>query len=89
MCVLSSWWAEGVILCLYADDILIFGTNINLINEVKSFCQRFFYMKEMIGADANLNINLIKGLFGLVVSRGKVLVSCNKSCCELCAAEKL
>ena len=73
---------------LYADDILIFGTNIN-INEVKSFCQRFFYMKEMRWADANLNINLIKGLFGLVVSCGKVLMSCNKSCCELCAVKKL
>jgi hypothetical protein len=53
------------------------------------FVKDFFYMKEMRGVDVNLNINLIKGLFGLVVSRGKVLVSCNKSCCELCAAEKL
>ena len=31
---------ESVILCLYVDDILIFGTNIDAINEVKSFCQR-------------------------------------------------
>ena len=28
---------EGVILCLYVDDILIFGMNIDVINEVKSF----------------------------------------------------
>jgi hypothetical protein len=27
---------EGVILCLYVDDILIFGTNIKVIHEVKS-----------------------------------------------------
>ena len=27
----------GVILCLYVDDILIFGTNIEVINDVKSF----------------------------------------------------
>jgi hypothetical protein len=26
---------EGVVLCLYIDDILIFGTNINVINDVK------------------------------------------------------
>jgi hypothetical protein len=28
---------EGVILCLYVDDILIFGTNMKVIHEVKSF----------------------------------------------------
>jgi hypothetical protein len=28
---------KGVILCLYVDDILIFGTSIDMINNVKSF----------------------------------------------------
>jgi hypothetical protein len=28
---------EGVILCLYVDDIVIFGTNTNVIKEVKYF----------------------------------------------------
>ncbi|WVZ87018.1 hypothetical protein U9M48_033720 [Paspalum notatum var. saurae] len=28
---------KGIILCLYVDDILIFGTDIDVINEVKSF----------------------------------------------------
>jgi hypothetical protein len=28
---------QGVILCLYVDDILIFGTSLNVINEVKIF----------------------------------------------------
>jgi hypothetical protein len=32
---------EGVILCLYVDDILIFGTNINSINDVESFVPTF------------------------------------------------
>ena len=27
--------AEGVILCLYVDDIMIFGTSLNVIKEVK------------------------------------------------------
>ena len=36
----------GVILCLYADDILIFGTNIDVINEVKSFLSNSFDMKD-------------------------------------------
>jgi hypothetical protein len=34
---------KGVILCLYADDILIFGTSIDVINDVKSF-----YLKILI-----------------------------------------
>src|SRR6185312_15844496 len=29
--------AEGVMLCLYVDDILIFGTSLNVIKEVKEF----------------------------------------------------
>jgi hypothetical protein len=32
--------SQSVILCLYVDDILIFGTNIDIINEIKFFCQR-------------------------------------------------
>jgi hypothetical protein len=33
---------QGVILCLYVDDILIFGTSLDVINEVKTFlCRRF------------------------------------------------
>jgi hypothetical protein len=32
--------SKGVILCLYLDDILIFGTNIVVINDVKSFYLR-------------------------------------------------
>jgi hypothetical protein len=31
---------RGVIMCLYADDILIFGTDIDIIKEVKSFCSK-------------------------------------------------
>jgi hypothetical protein len=35
---------EGVILCLYLDDILNFGTNPDVINEVKSYMSRNFDM---------------------------------------------
>jgi hypothetical protein len=42
---------EGVILCLYVDDILIFGTSLELIKEVKDLGE----------ADVILNIKLIKG----------------------------
>ena len=38
---------EGVILCLYVDDILIFGTNLNVVKEVKDFLSRCFEMKDL------------------------------------------
>ena len=78
-CVYYCHGGVKELLCLYLDDILIFGTNIDLINEIKSFLSKFFYMKDMRGIDVNLNINLIKGLFGLVMSYRKVDVSCDKS----------
>ncbi|WVZ83655.1 hypothetical protein U9M48_030782 [Paspalum notatum var. saurae] len=51
---------KGVILCLYVDDILIFGTDIGVINEVKSFLSTKFDMKDLGEADVILNIKLIK-----------------------------
>ena len=48
-------------MCLYVDDILIFGTNIDVINEVKSFLSKSFDMKDLGEADVILNIKLIKG----------------------------
>src|SRR6266498_582322 len=67
MCILSSWWGEGVILCLYVDDILIFGTNIDVINEVKSFLSKSFDMKDLGEADVILNIKLIKDKSGITL----------------------
>jgi hypothetical protein len=52
---------EGVILCLYVDDILIFGTNLNVIEEVKDFLSKNFDMKDLGEADVILNIKLLKG----------------------------
>ena len=59
---------EGVILCLYVDDILIFGTNMKVINEVKSFLSKSFDMKDLDEADVILNIKLIKDETGITLS---------------------
>jgi hypothetical protein len=61
VCVLPSWWGQRVILCLYVDDILIFRTSLNVINEVKTFLCQSFDMKDMGDDDVILNIKLIKG----------------------------
>src|SRR4051812_33291065 len=60
MCVPSPWWGEGVILCLYVDDRLIFGTNLNTIKEVKDFLSRSFEMKDLGVADVILDIKLLR-----------------------------
>jgi hypothetical protein len=46
---------EGVILCLYVDDILIFGTSLNVIKEVKEFLSQSFEMKDLGEADVIIN----------------------------------
>lgn len=51
---------EGVILCVYVDDILIFGTKLDLIKEVKDFLSRYFEMKDQGVADVILNIKLLR-----------------------------
>jgi hypothetical protein len=51
---------EGVILCLYIDDILIFGTNLDVIKEVKYFLSCCFEIKDLGVADVILNIKLLK-----------------------------
>ena len=38
---------EGVILCLYVDDILIFGSSLKVIEEVKEFLSKNFEMKDL------------------------------------------
>jgi hypothetical protein len=45
---------EGVILCLYVDDILIFGNIENVIKEVKVFLSNDFEMKDLGVADVIL-----------------------------------
>jgi hypothetical protein len=56
MCVLLLWWGEGVILCLYVDYILIFGTSLYVTEEVKDFLSKSFDMKDLGVADVILNI---------------------------------
>ena len=50
---------EGVILCLYVDDILIFGSSLKVIEEVNEFLSKNFEMKDLGEADVILNIKLL------------------------------
>jgi hypothetical protein len=60
---------ECVILCLYVDNILIFGTHMKVIHEVKSFLSKSFDMKDLGQADVILNIKLNKNESGITLSQ--------------------
>ncbi|GAA0143845.1 hypothetical protein LIER_35818 [Lithospermum erythrorhizon] len=45
---------KEVDICLYVDDMLIFGTNLQQVEETKSFLSIKFSMKDMGMADVNL-----------------------------------
>ncbi|PWA94304.1 retrotransposon protein [Artemisia annua] len=47
---------KGVIICLYVDDMLIFGTNQNQVDLTKEFLSSRFSMKDMGEADVILGI---------------------------------
>jgi hypothetical protein len=51
---------ESVMLCLYVDDILIFGSNLNVIEKVKNLLSSNFEMKDLGEADVILNIKLVR-----------------------------
>jgi hypothetical protein len=50
----------GVIVCLYVDDMLILGTNIDVVNDTKQFLSSKFDMKDLGEADLILGIKLTK-----------------------------
>jgi hypothetical protein len=51
---------EGVILCLYIDDILILGTSLDVIKETKDFMSNNFEIKDLGEANVILNIKLLR-----------------------------
>jgi hypothetical protein len=60
---------QGVILYLYIDDIMIFGTSLDVINEIKIFLCQSFDMKDLGEADIFLNIKLIKRENGITLTQ--------------------
>ena len=65
-CVYQLCRGKGVILCMYVDDILIFGTKIDEINDVKSYLSENFDMKDLGEADVILNIKLKRVSMGFL-----------------------
>ena len=58
-----------VILCLYLNDILVFGSNMHFINDVKSLLFRNFDIKDLGQVDVILGIKLIKKNDGMTFTQ--------------------
>jgi hypothetical protein len=60
-CIYSKFTKEyGVIVCLYVDDMLIFGTNMKGIYETKKYLTSMFKMKDLNEVDTILGIKVKK-----------------------------
>ncbi|GJY28831.1 zinc finger, CCHC-type containing protein [Tanacetum coccineum] len=52
---------KGVIICLYVDDMLIFGTDLDQVNKTKEFLSSNFDMKDLGEAEVTLGIRIKRG----------------------------
>ena len=55
-----SWNNSHVIICLYVDDLLIFGSNMNVIDEAKNVIRSHFDMKDLGNANFFLVIKITR-----------------------------
>ncbi|GJV34013.1 zinc finger, CCHC-type containing protein [Tanacetum coccineum] len=78
---------KGVIICLYVDDMLIFGTDQVQVDLTKEFLSSRFSMKDMEEADVILGIKIKHESNGIAISRShyikKVLKKFNYFDCTL------
>ncbi|KAL0550032.1 hypothetical protein IC582_014528 [Cucumis melo] len=58
-----------IIICLYVDDMLIFGSNFHVINDVKSMLRENFDMKGLGEADVILDIKITRTENGTFVDQ--------------------
>ncbi|KAJ9684091.1 hypothetical protein PVL29_016537 [Vitis rotundifolia] len=58
-----------VVICLYVDDMLIFGTNLEVVCETKKFLGSKFDMKDLGEAEVILGIKIIRTPNGLKLSQ--------------------
>ena len=69
-CIYSKSDNNGyVIICLYVDDMLIFGSNISCVNETKKFLSSKFDMKDLGEAYAILGIKIIRKMGELLLTQ--------------------
>ena len=61
---------DCVIICLYVNDMLIFGTCIDIVLRTKSFLASKFDMKDISEASVTLGIKIIRKRASIILSQG-------------------
>nr|GEX02484.1 zinc finger, CCHC-type [Tanacetum cinerariifolium] len=78
---------KGVIICLYVDDMLIFGTDQNQVDKTKKFLSSRFSMKDMGEAGVILGIKIKRENKQIVITQShyieKILKKFNREDCSL------
>ena len=70
-CVYSkSENGECFIICLYVDDMLIFGTCIDIVSRTKLFLGSNFEMKDISEANVILGVRIIRKGDSILLSQG-------------------
>lgn len=57
-----------VIICLYVDDMLIFGTSLNIVHSIKLFLSTNFDMKDLGDVNMILGIKVTRSEDGILLS---------------------
>ena len=65
---------EGVITCLYVDDLLIFGTSHNVVHDTKCFLASKFDMKILVEENVILGIKILGDNDCIVLSQSHYVV---------------
>ncbi|GKD32415.1 zinc finger, CCHC-type containing protein [Tanacetum coccineum] len=87
-CVYSKFdsSSKSVIICLYVDDMLIFGTDQNQVDKTNKFLSSKFSMKDMGEADVILGIKIKRENKGIVITQShyikKILKKFNREDCS-------
>ncbi|GJT22106.1 zinc finger, CCHC-type containing protein [Tanacetum coccineum] len=87
-CVYSKFddSGKGVIVCLYVDDMLIFGTDKNQVDKTKKFLSSRFSMKDMGEVDVILSIKIKRENKGIVITQSyyieKIFKKFNREDCS-------
>ena len=60
---------QCVILCLYVDDILLFGTSMEIVKDVKSYLSKRFDMKDLGEANIILGMQVERTQAGFIINQ--------------------
>lgn len=64
-----------VFVCLYMDDLLIFGSNLYIIKETKNMLSNHFAIKDLGDAFFILGLKIIKAYDGVFLDQSHYVVS--------------